>query len=238
MRALTEDVKESRLAFGQYPGAIAECFYQRAQHMYVHYCKTSMTCPCGVNFCCALTGGLQLLSEILATPGLDSCYVEICKLLWQLLYEPDNRMPIYRNSLMMGHLNNMRTLHRWRGSLVASRAPDRSAPLEKHAARVRNMEKQQKKEARQLEAANRLKKINAAASPKSNSPRSPNTISPEQSQESLVGSQLSQGSLSSSEPAQAGKHQRRSRKRVQGSLNTSDIVLESELKEVSALPLP
>lgn len=186
-----------------------------------------------------MTGGLQLLSEILATPGLDSCYVEICKLLWQLLYEPDNRMPIYRNSLMMGHLQNLRTMHRWKGSAVAVIAKDSIAKLEKHADRVRKMEKQQKKEARQLEAANRLKKVNAAAaSPNSSSPRSPNTISPEQSQESLLGSQLSQGSLGSLESAQAGKHKRRSRKNKQGSPNNSEIVLESELKEVSTLPLP
>jgi hypothetical protein len=177
------------------------------------------------------TGALELFSDILATPGQDSCYVEICKLVWQLLYEPDNRMPIYKSPLM-DHLKNMRTLQRWKGSAVAVIAKDSIAKLEKHAERVRKMEKKQKKENRQQEAANRLKKINAAASPTSSSPRSPNTISPEQSQESLVGSQLSQVSIGSIEPTQADKHKRHLRKRGQGSPNNSDISLESDAKEV------
>ena len=59
-----------------------------------------------------VTGALELFSHIFATPGLDTCYVEICKLLSLLLIEPDNRMPIYKSPLM----SHLKSLQRWKGS--------------------------------------------------------------------------------------------------------------------------
>ena len=143
MRALTEDVKESRLAFGQY------------------------------------AGGLELLSHIFDIPGLDSCYVEICKLLALLSLEPENRMPVC-NSPLFDHLKSLR---RWKGSDVATIAANSIMKLERHKERVRKAEKQAKKETRQLEAVNRHKKVTPISSPghsppRTGSPGAPRTGSP------------------------------------------------------------
>jgi hypothetical protein len=143
MRALTEDVKESRLAFGQY------------------------------------AGGLELLSHIFDTPGLDSCYVEICKLLALLILEPENRMPVC-NSPLFDHLKSLR---RWKGSDVATIAANSIMKLERHKERVMKAEKQAKKETRQAEAVNRHKKVTPINSPghsppRTGSPGAPRTGSP------------------------------------------------------------
>lgn len=122
---------------------------------------------------------MERFSHIFDTPGLDSCYVEICKLLALLIIEPDNRMLVFRSPLM----NHLRSLRRWKGSDVAHVAGESIIKLEKHADRVRKMEKEKKKADRQIDAANRhKKKDNASPSAKS---LSPHPISPQSSKESL-----------------------------------------------------
>lgn len=126
---------------------------------------------------------MERFSLIFDTPGLDSCYVEICKLLALLIIEPDNRMLVFRSPLM----NHLRSLRRWKGSDVAHVAGESIIKLEKHADRVRKMEKEKKKADRQIDAANRHKKKDTSVSPKSLSPK---PISPQNPKESLEGDAL------------------------------------------------
>ena len=56
---------------------------------------------------------------------------------------------------------------------VAAIARENLAKLERHADRVRKAEKQQKKQDRQIEAANRHIKASPTGSPSTRSPRSP-----------------------------------------------------------------
>ena len=96
-----------------------------------------------------------------------------------LIIEPDNRMPIFRSPLM----NHLRSLRKWKGSDVAHVAGESITKLEKHADRVRKMEKEKKKADRQIDAANKHKKKDSPiGSPTS---RSPKNLSPQNSKESL-----------------------------------------------------
>jgi len=188
MRALAEDVKESRLAIGSHLNAL--CTSSGL------FPPSDLSSPFGClfsepPFCTSAapdsvlarprqySQGLEQFSHIFSTPGLDSCYVEMCKLLALLIIEPDNRMPVFRSPLM----NHLRSLRRWKGSDVAHVAGESIAKLEKHADRVRKMEKEKKKADRQIDAANKHRKKDGPSD--SPSTRSPKNVSPQSSKESL-----------------------------------------------------
>ena len=113
MRALTEDVPESRLALGSFPGA------------------------------------LDLFARIFDTPGLDSCYVELCKLLQGLVMEPENRMSVFQSPLF----NHLKSLRKWQGSQIQQLAIRTVRRLETHSQKIRKIEKDKIKESRQKIAA-------------------------------------------------------------------------------------
>lgn len=183
LRALAEDIKESRLVIGQFGG------------------------------------GLELLSSIFDMPGLDSCYVEICKLLALLIMEPDNRKAVYHSPLM----NHLKSLRKWKGSDVAVIAAESISKLDKHADRVRRMEKEKKKTDRQIDAANRHKKQSPKGSPdgSSISGRSPG-VSPQNTLESIASSNsLMEDSSSSRRSLMENSSSSRRRQHSCKTINTS-----------------